>query len=229
MSADLDPGKFPRVSWSQGQLGDSLQAVYEWVDGEAERTARWYLDEKRPKARRSRRLRGLAILFASAGAAVPFVNALASDVELELGYLLFAVAAAFVGFDRFFGYSTAWMRYLTAEQRIESVRTQFQFRWAAALAEQGDDPLTAEAAVRLLDVLREAAEAIAAEVQSETATWISEFRTNMAELRQLAAAPSHESAAAGAAAPAPAAVPPAPAEPPAAGPPEPPDDLPERG
>src|SRR5262245_46361437 len=73
--ADLHPHRFPHLSWAEGDLAASLDAVYHWVEGEAIRAASWYLHEKKPKARWSRLLRIVAILLATAGAALPFVAA----------------------------------------------------------------------------------------------------------------------------------------------------------
>jgi hypothetical protein len=184
--ADLEPGRFPELAWGEGDLVASLEAVYHWVEGEAIRAAAWYIHEKKWKARWSRALRVLAILLATAGAAIPFVAANNDDVGFEWGYVLLACAAGAVAMDRFFGFSTAWMRYMTAELAIQQRLQELQFAWASMLITRGDRvPSTHEVAAEL-ERLAAAAAAIADEVRTETMVWADEFQSNVGELRKIA-------------------------------------------
>jgi hypothetical protein len=50
------------------------------------------------------------------------------------GYVLPALAAACIGFDRFFGISSGWMRSMTTAQALERRLEQLQHDWAAECA-----------------------------------------------------------------------------------------------
>jgi hypothetical protein len=183
---DLEPRRFPDLPWGDGDLPASLEAVYHWVEGEGIRAAAWYIQEKKWKARWSRALRILAILFATAGAAIPFVAANNDAVGFEWGYVLLACAAGAVAMDRFFGFSTAWMRYMTAELAIQQRLQQLQFEWASMLIVRGNRVPSAHEVATELEKLATAAAAIGEEVRLETMTWAEEFQSNIGELRNLA-------------------------------------------
>lgn len=184
--ADLEPGRFPDLPWGDGDLVASLEAIYHWVEGEAIRAASWYIDEKKSKARWSRALRILAILFATAGAALPFIAANNGVVDFEWGYVALALAAGAVAMDRYFGFSTAWMRYITAEQAIQRRLQELQFSWASTQIARGNRVPSAHEVAAELEKLAAAAAAIGEEVRTETMAWAEEFQTNIGELRHIA-------------------------------------------
>lgn len=184
--ADLEPGRFPELPWGDNDLATSLEAVYHWVEGEAIRAANWYLQEKKAKSRWSRALRILAILFATAGAALPFIAANNDVVDFEWGYVLLALAAGAVAMDRYFGFSTAWMRYITAEQAIQRRLQELQFYWASTLITRGSRVPSAHEVAAELEKLGAVAAAVGEEIRSETMVWADEFQSNIGELRKLA-------------------------------------------
>jgi hypothetical protein len=183
---DLHPARFPELAWGEADLATSLEAVYHWVEGEGIRAAAWYLQEKKPKARWSRLLRIVAILFATAGAALPFVAANTGRIGFEWGYVMLACAAGAVAMDRFFGFSTAWMRYMTAELAIQQRLRDLQFEWTRLLLDRGTRTVGAHDASTVLEMLAVAAADIQGEIRRETAAWADEFQSNIGELRSLA-------------------------------------------
>jgi hypothetical protein len=184
--ADLQPGRFPDLSWGEADLAASLEAVYHWVEDEAIRAAAWYIHEKKWKARWSRALRILAILLATAGAAIPFVAANDDSIGFEWGYVFLACAAGAVAMDRFFGFSSAWMRYMTAELAIQQKLQQLQFAWTSMLITRGNRLPSAHEVAAELEKLAGAAAAIGEEIRLETLAWAEEFQSNIGELRSLA-------------------------------------------
>jgi hypothetical protein len=182
---DIHPVAFPSLTWGQDDWATSLEAVYRWVESEAVRAVEWYLAEKRGKALWSRLLRVVAIVAATAGAALPFVLREGST-GFEWGYFSLAVAAGAMAMDRFFGFSSAWMRYITAELAIQERLQKLRFTWAASqLALAGRSP-TAEEVREALTVLADAAAGIGEELRRETLSWAEEFQANVSELRTLA-------------------------------------------
>jgi len=182
---DLGAPAFPVVNWDTGAYEDGLATLYRWVENEAVRAVEWYLAEKRFKAFCSRALRVVAIVAATAGAALPFVVRDGST-GFEWGYFSLAVAAGAMAMDRFFGFSTAWMRYITAELAIQERLQQLRFTWARTQLDHAGRPLTADETREALAVLSDAAASIAKELRSETLSWAEEFQANVSELRTLA-------------------------------------------
>jgi hypothetical protein len=182
---DIEPSRFPQLSWQEDALAESLQAVYNWVENEGIRSANWYLTEKRSKARWSRWLRVTGTVLATAGAAVPFLAVGTDGTILQWGYFLLVLAAGTLALDRFFGFSSAWMRYLRAEQAIHDTLQQFQFQYASMLTSLAGRIPTADQAIEQLDAMAVVAATINEAIRTETLAWVEEFHSNVNELRTL--------------------------------------------
>src|SRR4029450_13093645 len=109
---DLRPGPFPTVAMEQwNDTEAALTTLYRHAEGRAIEATEWYLADKRGKRSWSRGLRLLAILPVTAGALQPLLDAAArGPSRTAWGYVLLAPGAACIGFDRFFGLSSGWMR-----------------------------------------------------------------------------------------------------------------------
>ena len=85
--------------------------------------------------------------------------------------------------DHFFGFSGAWMRYMTAELAITRLRHQFEYAWNARRATAADPP--ADADVKdLLGLARDLVLAVDGVVTEETAGWATEIRQGLARTEQ---------------------------------------------
>ena len=113
----------------------ALTQLYRYAEGRAIEATDWYLQDKRGKRIWSRGLRLLAILLVTAGGLQPLLDAAApGPSRTAWGYVLLALAAACIGFDRFFGLSSGWMRSMTTAQALERRLEQLQYDWAAECA-----------------------------------------------------------------------------------------------
>jgi hypothetical protein len=93
--------------------GASPDELYEWVTGLAEDTIEWYMSAKERKARWSKALRVSCVVLATLGGVVPATALATGHAELgNWGFIIFALAAGCLAHDRFFGYSSAWQRYM---------------------------------------------------------------------------------------------------------------------
>jgi len=104
----------------------------------------------------------------------------------QLGYLLIALGAACIALDRFFGYSSGWIRYITTALVIERSVDEFRLDWTRSMAAlQGSQP-TAEQLDKLFHLCRQFAVGVRAQVEQETRAWVLEFQSSLSELeRQL--------------------------------------------
>jgi hypothetical protein len=161
----------------------------------------WYYDKKKSKNFWSRWLRFWAITLTILGGLIPVLSA-AGLVEVvrryygsketnfqlaelhfnQLGYVLIGLAAGCVAFDRFFGFSTNWMRYIGAAMRIETARVRFAFEWEHLVAPLGGKAPSEDDVVELLESIEKFSLAIREAIEQETGAWIAEFQTNLAQL-----------------------------------------------
>ncbi|MGC9666447.1 DUF4231 domain-containing protein [Planosporangium sp. 12N6] len=180
---DLYLTEFPLLTWSRSEIRHSLDELYAWGERLATDAIGWYLAEKRAKARWSRALRTAAVVLATAGAAVP-VAALAAGRPTagNWGFLLLALAGGCVAYDRSFGYSSSWQRYMATATSLRAQLIEYQAGWAKEMvAMAGREPDRTDA-VRLIDFVRTFAWNVSDTVRSETEAWLVEFHTRLTEL-----------------------------------------------
>jgi len=186
------------LKWNDsGETQKSIQEIYRYAEASADASIAWYGRKKNNKASMSRLLRGLAIVFTTIGGLMPIIRALrpytaqAPPTLLnldygQLGYLFLGLAAACVAFDRFFGFSSGWMRYITSKMTLERMLSEFRLDWAMMVAKLGENSPTTDQVQLMIQRLKEFLVAINTHVEQETQTWVSEFKTNLAEIEKTA-------------------------------------------
>jgi hypothetical protein len=182
----------PHLSWKESDIDSSLTALARYVETEAQRQIDWYRSKQVVKARVSTAIRFTAIVLFAAGALVPIMKAtlkvetlrkLAFDFA-DSGYLLIAVAGACVAMDRFFGYSSGWIRCITTALAIEKSLDEFRMEWARSLAKlRGAAPDEAKLD-QLILTCETFSVATRSQVEQETKAWVMEFQTNLAQLQR---------------------------------------------
>ena len=183
---DLRPGPFPTVAMDQwNDTEAALTQLYRYAEGRAIEAIDWYLADKRGKRSWSRGLRLLAILLVTAGGLQPLLDAAApGPSRTAWGYVLLALAAACIGFDRFFGLSSGWMRSMTCAQALERRLEQLQYDWAAECARSATRTVDPKQVQNRLALLRVFSDDMAALLQQETASWVLEFQSSLLRLER---------------------------------------------
>src|SRR5215213_4091278 len=179
---DLRPAPFPTAGLEQWQDTEAaLTQLYRYAEVRAIEAVDWYLADKRGKRSWSRGLRLLAIVLVTAGALQPLLDAAApGPSRTAWGYVLLAVAAACIGFDRFFGLSSGWMRSMTCAQALE----QLQYDWAAECARSAARTVDPKQVQNRLALLRVFSDAMGALLQQETAEWVLGFQSSLLRLER---------------------------------------------
>jgi hypothetical protein len=185
-----------QLDWSEKSRVKSLTEVFEYAIGVSREAQDWY-EGKHPSKRSSgRALRLTGLLFLGVGGVLPIISEISSSASgkpaIAPGWAAVALAlAAGCGIlDRYLGYSSAWMRFILAEQRLESQRQDFEILWNKARANLHDPPTVAEVD-KLLTLARDNVKKVQDVIQRETAEWITEFRGALAEAeRSLTAKPN---------------------------------------
>jgi hypothetical protein len=161
----------------------ALTQLYRHAEDRAIDAVDWYLQDKRGKRIWSRGLRLLVIALVTAGGLQPLLDAaVPGPSRTAWGYVLLALAAACIGFDRFFGLSSGWMRSMTCAQSLERRLEQLQYDWAAECARSASRTVDPKQVQNRLALLRVFADDVAALMQQETAEWVLEFQSNLLRL-----------------------------------------------
>jgi hypothetical protein len=178
--ADLRPIPFPSLSWAAEDRAKSLAALVDYATGEAERAIDWYYWKRGRMQRWGRGLRLGAILATSAAGVTPLLAELmdrngSPTIEPLWAALLLAVAGILVLLDRFWGCTSAWVRYMLAAQEISAALDAFRIDWEShKLLSDGLDADVEQAQVTI-DRCRTFLGRVRTVVRTETDSWATEF------------------------------------------------------
>lgn len=183
---DIKNSNLGELDWSPDSRSASLTKVYDHTMGVSTTAQNWYAAKHPSKRASGRALRLTGLLFLGVGGVLPIISEISSSTSgkptIAPGWAAVALAlAAGCGIlDRFLGYSSAWMRFILAEQRLERQRRDFEYAWNELLTKLSNPPT--EAAVdELLKLARENVKKVEDIIDRETAEWITEFRGVLAE------------------------------------------------
>jgi hypothetical protein len=198
---DIAAASFETLKWDTPQDSQiSIQNLYRYAEQHAQQSIDWYLASKKSKSRWSRYLRLSAIALATLGGLAPVMLSMgwlerepgagqswsssAAAIIGQLGYLWLALAAACVATDKFFGFSSGWMRYIKTAQVLMKWLAEFRLDWAMLVAKQGGGPPTDEQLQLMIQRIKEFVIAVHGQVEQETLTWIAEFQSSLAEIER---------------------------------------------
>jgi hypothetical protein len=185
--ADLKPIPFPSLSWAPEDRTKSLAALVDYAASEAERAIDWYYWKRRRMQRWGRGLRLGAILASSAAGVTPLLAELlerngSRAIEPLWAALLLALAGILVLLDRFWGCTSAWVRYVLATQEITAVLDAFRMDWEShKLLLDGLD-VDVEHAQAMIDRCKAFLAHVRFVVRSETDNWATEFHSILEQI-----------------------------------------------
>ena len=170
----------------------SLQAVYHHVSTQASAAVAWYLQARVPKKRWAHVLRVVAILAAATAGIMPMLSQIVvredgrSYIAPVWASVCLGIAAAAVALDHFFGFSTAWMRYLATELQIRRILEPFQIDWEIERTKWASGTPNPEQTAQALSRCRTFLGETNAFIEQETNAWIAEFQSTLKMLDEAA-------------------------------------------
>jgi hypothetical protein len=193
VSDDLDTPELGELQWGAASRAASLSAVYAHAVAVSTAAQKWYASKRPSKRAWGRALRVAAILLGTAAAVLPIVSqitATSGKAAIAPGWSAVAVAAALasVALDRYFGFSSGWMRFMAADQRLVRQRSDFEYAWNQIRAAVNDPPADDDVR-RLLELAHANVLAVQDIIASETADWLTDFRGALSEAEQSLMAP----------------------------------------
>lgn len=183
------------LPWDEDSREASLDAVFRHAVEVAEAAIRWYQPRIRGKRLWAQGLRLGAIGCGTLAGVLPMVAQLPSMQEAVApvwASIFLALGAALVLLDRFFGFSSGWMRFLHTEMKLKELLERYVLEWEGARSQWSGPPDAAQVA-QMLDEAQAFLAAVHAEVQRETTAWVQEFQNALGEVdrvdKRTAAAP----------------------------------------
>jgi hypothetical protein len=166
------------LAWDMEHRDASLQTVVTQVTTEARDAIGWYVNAKRIKQRWAKGLRVLAILLVAAAGLIPMLADL-TGMSPVWATVALGIAAALIALDRFFGFSTAWIRYISTELELQHLLADFGMEWEAMRASWGGRSPTDEQIQVALAACRVLRGRVHDLVRQETSRWVAEFQDTL--------------------------------------------------
>lgn len=195
---DLRPIDFRKLTWDDNDAAGSMERVAEAVSAEAEHAINWYLEKKESQKRGARWLRVIAIMLTTAATLVPilieiFENWITANstgasrpwwASAAWSSVLLIIALALVLLDRFYGCSSAWMRFISTELQIREALHAFRMDWQIGRARWKDGKPTEEQIEAGLQSCRGFLGQLDATLKSEVEVWVQEFRSALKDIEE---------------------------------------------
>ncbi len=185
---DIQQSKLAELDWSSDSRSASLSTLYDHAVGYATASEDWYTVERRSKRIWGQTLRVGSICLGAVAAILPLISELyrdegVPDIAPAWATVALAVAAALIGLDRYFGFSSGWMRFMLTAQRVGALRHDFEYEWqelrAAAESPPSDDQL-----VEPIQLARKLVADVDGAIAKETDAWVAEFDSALEQIEQ---------------------------------------------
>jgi SMODS and SLOG-associating 2TM effector domain 2 len=109
---------------------------------------------------------------------------LAKDFDSgPLASLFVGIAAALLGLDKAFGYSSGWTRYVLSATSMTKLLQEFRMDWVVLSAAAAAAP-TPEQQAAMIQRAKEFVSTVQGTVMQETKDWATEFQSNMAQMEK---------------------------------------------
>jgi len=175
------------------KVGKDLDELYGMVVKKADDSIAYYSQRKSPKRFWAQVIRFFSIVLLSLAGLVPLVDSVMPLAEApaqfdsgQVALLIAAIAAALLGMDKFFGFSSSWTRFILAELKLQKALDRFHMDWAMAEASPRDRDESSNDAVERLQLLRNFSMELSQIAEEETQVWISEYQSALVALEKFA-------------------------------------------
>lgn len=167
----------PDLQWDSAP-DDAISKIYEYVVSFGDSTILWYQSRRQPKRHWGVSLRVGALLATASAGLVPLSKDIfAVEIPAAWSTVLVAAAGVFISVDALGGFTSGWVRYMVAQQKVERLRDAFLLEWNALKAAQTN-------AQGMLERAKAFVLAVGKVVDDETQEWATEFQNALKEMER---------------------------------------------
>jgi len=177
------------LDWSPEKRDESIRVVYRFVVEHARTAIRWYLRRNARVRSCAKCLRIGAIFLTMIAGLIPLLIQMYPKLKIfsvtigpAWASVALVIAATFVAFDSFFGYSRSWMRFITAVIKIKSLLEEFEISWQTKLAGFHEHPINDEHTLELLGACQYFLTEVNRIIIEETEQWKQDFQSALKKI-----------------------------------------------
>lgn len=192
---DIVSNVLPALKWDHESAVASLSNLAILLLQRADDNLAWYRSAKAMKRRLAWPIRLLAILLTATAGILPILTQILSTPDGKPPFapawasVALSMAVVLVALDRFFGYSSGWMRYMTTSLQLKEARDAFELDWEAVNATFGGASPSASQIANALARMRTFTDQLNAIVARETERWVTEFQDALRQIDESAKTP----------------------------------------
>jgi hypothetical protein len=172
--------EFTIQSWEKADLDKNILILNNYALNYAKEKKKYYEKGSPIKRAWAKALRAIAIVSAALGGLLPVLSQLFTNDKFRLepawATVAITIAVTSIGLDRFFGFSSAWMRFVSAQLKIDSKIEQFKFSLENERFLLQGAELTPDKTKSIIAIIGSFINEISQIVQDETNTWMTEFQ-----------------------------------------------------
>jgi hypothetical protein len=188
---NIRPEEPDRFAWDTADPAKSLQQIRDAVEVEGQKAIDWYWRQKRWKRIPSQSIRFFSLVLTAAAGLAAIVIQLAKNMGYIKGFdsgslptLFLGIAAALLGLDKAFGYSSGWVRYVLTATSMTKLLHEFRMDWIALMGGCSPPADNCEQRAAMIQRAKVFVSTIQGMVEQETKDWATEFQSNMAQMEK---------------------------------------------
>lgn len=185
MAKDLKFGSFPTLQWETGKLAAPINQICDYALSQAQQSIDWYFRKRQLRRYFCRICRISVILLTAFAGLLPLINEIVGK-EHALHSLWAAVAlgvaATLILVDRFYGFTSGWIRFLLTAMRLTEALETFRFEVEQQKLSWGNAEPTPKQAAALLEQIRQFHAKALGIVNDETKAWAAKFTEAIKQL-----------------------------------------------
>lgn len=179
---DVQPEASDVLDWSAEHRRASIHTVYRRAEKHALEAINWYLLSKRQKKFWAQLLRLGAIGLTALAGLLPIVSEIYRFSSPAWASIVLGLAGVALAVDKFFGFSSAWIRFIAAEHQIRQSLHEFQMDYELEQAGWDEAQPSVEQTQQMLNRCKAFLYQVDAIIRQETDQWLAEFQDALKQI-----------------------------------------------
>jgi len=166
----------------------SLDHLFIYVIDKINESINWYFDK-----RKSKRTVGLILRYSSIGlialaGILPILITIFDTLKINPAWsaVVVGLAVFMIGIDKFGGFTSGWIRYVIAAQKLTEISEEFRFNWETTKLKLKDTSLNSDEIQTLAKTCQEFLQKAQSVVSEETQKWVAEFQSALNDIESAA-------------------------------------------